>query len=190
VADGVFDGVESEQPAAWRRRVSVARGSIASGQSCSKTPSTSGVKKWRGPGSSIACCGDRDGQRCRHAAKFVGSRPKSIASRFGEDVRKAWLDMWRHRLKHERGRATPTALESLDLADASPADREHHRKQLTYLRNHCHRMDYPTYLAKCWQIGGGPVESACRTVSGNRLKGGGTPRGEAASDGIAHRRAV
>ena len=34
-----------------------------------------------------------------------------------------------------------------------------------YFANQEHRMDYPTYVAKGWQIGSGPVESACKTVS-------------------------
>lgn len=107
-----------------------------------------------------------------------------------EAAREAWLDTWCHRLKHEGGRATLAALESLDLADASSAVREVHRKQLAYFRNHCHRMDYPTYLAKGWQIGSGPVESGCKTVIGNRLKGGGMRWSEAGSDGVAHLRGV
>jgi hypothetical protein len=44
---------------------------------------------------------------------------------------------------------------------------------LTYFRNQVHRMDYPRYLAHGWQIGSGPVESACKTVVGQRLKGAG-----------------
>jgi hypothetical protein len=34
-------------------------------------------------------------------------------------------------------------------------------------------MDYPRYRSKGWQIGSGPVESACKTVVGQRLKGPG-----------------
>lgn len=31
-------------------------------------------------------------------------------------------------------------------------------------------MDYPDYLARGWQIGSGMIESACKTVVGQRLK--------------------
>lgn len=31
-------------------------------------------------------------------------------------------------------------------------------------------MDYPTYVARGWQIGSGMIESACKTVVGQRLK--------------------
>ncbi len=42
--------------------------------------------------------------------------------------------------------------------------------QATYFRNRAHRMDYPTHVGRGWQIGSGPVELACKTVVGNRLK--------------------
>jgi hypothetical protein len=51
-------------------------------------------------------------------------------------------------------------------------------------------MDYPAYLAKGWQIGSGPVESACKTVIGQRLKGGGMRWGEDGADAVAHPRAL
>ena len=107
-----------------------------------------------------------------------------------EETRKAWQDTWCHRLKHEGGKAVLAALESMDLQDCSTAVGEVHRRQVTYFRNNCHRMDYPTYVAKGWQIGSGPVESACKTVIGNRLKGGGMRWGKDGSDGVAHLRAV
>ena len=46
-------------------------------------------------------------------------------------------------------------------------------------------MDYPRYLANGWQIGSGPVESACKTVVANRLKGSGMRWGEDGSDASA-----
>ena len=42
-----------------------------------------------------------------------------------------------------------------------------------YFENQSHRMDYPDYVAKGWAIGSGPVESACKTVIGQRMKGAG-----------------
>jgi hypothetical protein len=52
-----------------------------------------------------------------------------------------------------------------------------------------HRMDYPAYRANGWQIGSGPVESACKQV-GQRLKGSGMRWGEAGADGLCHLRAL
>lgn len=107
-----------------------------------------------------------------------------------ESTRKKWLDEWCHRLKHEGGQAVLKSLESLDMSSHNEQTREVHRQQLTYFRNHAHRMDYPTYIANGWQIGSGPVESACKTVVGNRLKGGGMRWGEQGTDAVAHLRAL
>jgi hypothetical protein len=110
----------------------------------------------------------------------------------GEDqsARQAWLDDICHRLKHEGGPTVRQRLEELDLENASPAVREVHRQQVQYFRNHEHRMDYPTYVRNGWQIGSGPVESACKTVVGNRLKGGGMRWSEDGADTICHLRAL
>lgn len=107
-----------------------------------------------------------------------------------DDARKHWQDEWCHRLKHEGGRAVLTALQSMDLSDYSDQVREIHRRQVTYFRNHHHRMDYPTYVARGWQIGSGPVESACKTVVGNRLKGGGMRWSYSGADEVSHLRAA
>ena len=44
---------------------------------------------------------------------------------------------------------------------------------LGYLRNQVERMDDPTDEGNGWFIGSGAVESACKTVVGQRLKGSG-----------------
>ena len=51
-------------------------------------------------------------------------------------------------------------------------------------------MDYPTYRAKGWTIGSGPVVSARETVIGKRMKGGGMRWGEAGADEMSHLRAL
>ena len=50
---------------------------------------------------------------------------------------------------------------------------EVYREQTQYFRNHQHRMDYPRYIANGWQIGSGPVESGCKRLVTQRLKGAG-----------------
>lgn len=107
-----------------------------------------------------------------------------------EPARETWLDDVRHRLKHEGGPTVRRMLEQLDMQNASPTVREVHRQQVQYFRNHEHRMDYPTYVGNGWQIGSGPVESACKTVVGNRLKGGGMRWGEDGADAVCHLRAL
>lgn len=61
---------------------------------------------------------------------------------------------------------------------------------LTYFRNQAHRMDYPTYEANGWCIGSGAVESGCKTVVGQRLKGSGMRWSEAGGHAVCHVRAL
>jgi hypothetical protein len=100
------------------------------------------------------------------------------------------VDDWCHRLKHEGGLRMLRVLEELDLTDQPATARQTHGECLQYFKNHQHRMDYPRYLANGWQIGSGPVESACKTVVANRLKGSGMRWGEDGSDAVCHLRAL
>ena len=61
---------------------------------------------------------------------------------------------------------------------------------LAYLHKNVHRMDYPTYLAKGWLIGSGAVESACKTVVGQRLKLAGMRWRETRYRQVCHLRAL
>lgn len=94
---------------------------------------------------------------------------------------------WAHRLKHEGGQAM---LEELRKVSVPPRARNVWRATLTYFENQVHRMDYPSYQAKGWQIGSGPVEAGCKIVIGQRLKGAGMRWSPAGSDGVAHLRAL
>ena len=107
-----------------------------------------------------------------------------------ETARQQWLDQWCHDLKHSGGQFILDRLKSLDLSDKDANVREVHRQQVVYFTNHKHRMDYPRYVANGWQIGSGPVESACKTVVGNRLKGGGMRWGSDGADAVCHLRAA
>jgi len=124
-----------------------------------------------------------------HAKEYLVELGQSL---YGEDepARQTWLDDVCHRLKQEGGPTVRRRLEELDLVTAPSAVREAHRKAVQYFRNHEHRMDYPTYVRNGWQIGSGPVESACKTVVGNRLKGGGMRWGEDGADAVCHLRAL
>ena len=61
---------------------------------------------------------------------------------------------------------------------------------LGYFGNQVHRMDYPSYEANGWSIGSGAVESACKTVVGQRLKGSGMRWSESGSHAVCHVRAL
>jgi hypothetical protein len=124
-----------------------------------------------------------------HVAEYLGKLAKALHP--GQEAEAAaWLQGWCQRLKAEGGVAVLAALRALDLSGASPAARAVHAEVVTYFENQSHRMDYPSYIAKGWQIGSGPVESACKTVVGQRLKGGGMRWGEEGADALCHLRAL
>ena len=107
-----------------------------------------------------------------------------------EALRQERVARWCHQLKHEGGDTMLATLEQLELSEARASARAAHADCVRYFQNHRHRMDYPRYLANGWQIGSGPVESACKTVVGNRLKGSGMRWGEDGSDAVCHLRAL
>lgn len=107
-----------------------------------------------------------------------------------EPTRTATVQQWCHRLKHEGGQTLVDLLETWDLASASATARKAHADALRYFRNNVHRMDYPRYRANGWQIGSGPVESACGTVVGDRLKGAGMRWGWDGANAVCHLRAL
>ena len=100
------------------------------------------------------------------------------------------LKTWCHKLKHEGGVALRRVLEKLDVTTWNAERLEVHRAELQYFRNHEHRMDYPRYRANGWQIGSGPVESGCKRVVTQRLKGAGMRWGERGSDAMCHLNAL
>jgi hypothetical protein len=123
-----------------------------------------------------------------HAAEHLGEWAKA---QHPEDAvaSERLTSEWCHRLKHEGGSAVVAALAAPGTSGRSAGAREAHRQLLGYLTNQRHRMDYPEYVRRGWQIGSGPVESACKQV-GQRLKGSGMRWGEAGADAVCHLRAL
>jgi hypothetical protein len=107
-----------------------------------------------------------------------------------EPLRQQRVAAWCHQLKHAGGLAILRTLGELDPTQHSAAARQAQADCVRYFQNHQHRMDYPRYLANGWQIGSGPVESACKTVVANRLKGSGMRWGQDGSNAVCHLRAL
>jgi hypothetical protein len=124
-----------------------------------------------------------------HAAEYLGGLAKALHPG-RDDEAEAWRSAWCRRLKAEGGATVLEGLRGLDLKGQGRAARETHASVVGYFAGQAHRMDYPTYRAKGWQIGSGPVESACKTVIGQRMKGGGMRWGEDGADAVAHLRAL
>lgn len=97
---------------------------------------------------------------------------------------------WCHQLKHEGGQAVLATLRGLDLQGRSPAAHECYQETGRYVANQVHRRDYPYYRAQGWPIGSGPVESACKRVVGQRLKGAGMRWGEEGAEAVCRLRAL
>jgi hypothetical protein len=123
-----------------------------------------------------------------HAAEHLGDLARALHPA-DEATRGEWIETWNHRLKHEGGQAVLKELRSLAL-DGRESVRKVHGEVLGYFENHVHRMDYPAYRAKGWAIGSGPIESACKTVIGKRMKNGGMRWGEDGADEMCHLRAL
>jgi hypothetical protein len=106
-----------------------------------------------------------------------------------EEARQRVVGDWCRTLKREGGARVLETLEALP-ASRKPAVREKLTATLHYFRQNLHRMDYPTYVANGWSIGSGAVESACKTVVGQRLKLAGMRWREYGTDTLCHLRAL
>jgi len=123
------------------------------------------------------------------------------AASYLEELARAWhpqdaaqgtalAQAWCHTLKHAGGTALLAQLRALELPRGRPPVREAHARAVGYLEKNEHRTDYPRYRANGWEIGSGPVESACKTVVGQRLKLAGMRWREPGTDAVCHLRAL
>jgi len=123
-----------------------------------------------------------------HAADHLTELAKVLYPN-DEEKREELVTSWCHTMKHEGGRRIVEVLGALPLP-RKKAVQEKHAEVLNYLDNNVHRMDYPHYLANGWMIGSGAVESACKTVVGQRLKQAGMRWREYGTDAMCHVRAL
>lgn len=124
-----------------------------------------------------------------HASEYLGEIARAWHPT-DEDASKAWSKKWCHDLKHEGGEAVLGRLRELASAGVPHAVRVRLEEAITYFENQKHRMDYPAYRTKGWHIGSGPVESACKTVIGMRMKQGGMRWGIDGAEAVGHIRAL
>jgi hypothetical protein len=122
-----------------------------------------------------------------HAAEYLGELSQALHPG-DEAAAAAWRGRWCHRLKHEGGAVVLAALRGLEVRGR--AARDCWKKVVTYFGNQVERMDYPRYRSQGWCIGSGVVESACKRVVGQRLKGGGMRWGADGADAVCHLRAL
>jgi hypothetical protein len=103
----------------------------------------------------------------------------------GEDQARRWCQL----LKEEGGALLGAVLQEWDWPRLKGL-KEAAEDLIDYLVRQAHRMEYPEYLAKGWCIGSGAVESACKTVVGQRLKLAGMRWGEGGTHAVCHLRAL
>jgi hypothetical protein len=123
-----------------------------------------------------------------HAAEYLATLAQALhpTDEVGAlEQTKAWSRL----LRDEGGEVMIAVLENVAWPSRKglPAVRD---EVLGYFRNQVHRMDYPTYEANGWYIGSGAIESACKTVVGQRLKGTGMRWSEDGAHAVCHVRAL
>ena len=96
---------------------------------------------------------------------------------------------WRRLMKDEGGAMLGAVLREWDWP-RRPGLREAVDDLVVYIERNAHRMEYPEYLSRGWYIGSGAVESACKTVVGQRLKLAGMRWGEDGAHAVCHLRAL
>ena len=123
-----------------------------------------------------------------HAAEYLAKLASALHPT-DADAALTQTREWSRLLRDEGGDAMIAVLESWDWPKRKglATVRE---EVLGYFRNQVDRMDYPTYEANGWYIGSGAVESACKTVVGQRMKGSGMRWSEPGSHAVCHVRAL
>jgi hypothetical protein len=96
---------------------------------------------------------------------------------------------WRQLLKDEGGAVLAAVLREWEWPRRRGL-KEAADEVIGYLQRQAHRMGSPEYLARGWCIGRGAVESACKTVVGQRLKLAGMRWGEDGAHAVCHLRAL
>lgn len=124
-----------------------------------------------------------------HASDSLTKLAKAIHPS-DEALRQEVLTSWCHIMKHEGGSRIVEELEKLKPTLGRRTAKEQYDETVNYLRNNLHRMDYPAYLMNGWSIGSGAMESACKTVVGQRLKLAGMRWREPGTNEMSHLRAL
>ncbi len=107
-----------------------------------------------------------------HAVEHISRAAEAI---FGKSSAKKqrWYERYRHRLRHEDGGVDATIRSLRYYAQGLREDSERAlvvRRVIHHFSSNRERMRYATFRARGLPIGSGPVEAACKTVVGNRLK--------------------
>ncbi len=124
-----------------------------------------------------------------HASEYVAKLAKALHP--NDDAKaEEQMQQWKRLLKDEGGWTLLAVWENWDWPERKAGLRDVLDDVLTYFRNQAHRMEYPEYEANGWYIGSGVVESGCKTVVNQRLKGTGMRWSEDGAHALCHVRAL
>ena len=123
-----------------------------------------------------------------HASEYVAKLAQALHADDAKALEQT--QQWKHILKDEGGWTLLAIWETWDWPEGKASLRAVLDDVLGYFRNQAHRMEYPEYEANGWYIGSGAVESACKTVVNQRLKGAGMRWSEEGANVVCHVRAL
>ncbi|MDA1129756.1 MAG: hypothetical protein O2913_13845 [Chloroflexi bacterium] len=107
-----------------------------------------------------------------HAATHLSTVAEAMFGKKAKDADR-WYKRWRHKLKHEPG-AVKGLLRSLQryrkLLSRGSAKHQALTREIGYFLANRNKMDYASYQSNGLPIGSGPIEAACKTILGQRLK--------------------
>lgn len=124
-----------------------------------------------------------------HAAGYLEAVARALHPD-DEEKRTAQAQAWCQLMKGQGGAAIAEVLKGLEIPRHKRAARQARQEAVQYIEGNVHRMDYPYYVSQGWQIGSGPIESACKSVVGQRLKLAGMRWREYGTDSVCHLRAL
>jgi hypothetical protein len=124
-----------------------------------------------------------------HAASYLETLARAFHPA-DEEKRTAQAQAWCQQMKRQGGAAIVETLKALEIPRHKRSARQARQEAVQYIASNVHRMDYPYYVSQGWQIGSGPIESACKTVVGQRLKLAGMRWREYGTDTVCHLRAL
>ncbi len=124
-----------------------------------------------------------------HASQYVAKLAAALHPADAEAAQ-AQTRQWKQLLKDEGGWALSAVWAEWEWPPRSTGFQAVLDEVSTYFRNQAHRMEYPEYEANGWCIGSGAVESGCKTVVCNRLKGAGMRWSEDGAHAVCHVRAL
>jgi hypothetical protein len=101
-----------------------------------------------------------------HAAEHIWAVAHAVygeGSNAAQEWAEARLDeLWEGNLRH--------VLQALRAHLSSDLEEDPAQQTITYFKNNQHRMRYPEFRSRGYQIGSGTIESGCKRVIGARLK--------------------